>query len=182
MFRQLIVTAAALVTLGIGASVTDGAIVTEDLTDGTVDSPLLSLSIAPGSDGVFLAPGTLDITFILPSGRTVTDVAVTFRDFTNPVPGPDNDFSAEAFSSGTLIDSFVDSEPPAILETKTLSAGGPLAAPIDLVTISGLETRIRSLEVTTVPEPNSFALLGSLAAGGGFCWRRRSRRRKIQLA
>jgi len=182
MFRQWILTAAVLVTLGAGSSVTDGAIVTEDLTDGTVDSPLLSLSIAPGPDGVFLAPGTLDITFSLPPGRTVTDVAVTFTDFVNPFPGPDNDFSAEAFSSGTLIDSFIDSEPPVITETKTLSAGGPLAAPIDLVTISGGETRIQSLEVTTVPEANSFALLGILAAGAGFCWRRQTKRRKIQLA
>lgn len=151
---------------------------TEDFRDGAVNDARLNVSPSPtfqSGQGILWAPGsltpTLNFTFTLPAGQEVESVEITFTDFTNPAGGGGGtDFIADAFNSGIVspLDSFQDTEPPVVTESKTLQApllvGVPLPAalqdPIDRVEIRAFEAFIHDVTVNFIPEPASAALLG----------------------
>jgi len=160
---------------------------TEDFRDGAVNDARLNVSPSPtflSGQGILWAPGslspTLNFTFTLPTGQEVESVEITFTDQTNPTPGGGTDFIADAFNSGIVspLDTFEDTEPPVVTESKTLQApllvGVPLPAaledPIDRVEIGAREAFIHDVTVNFIPEPASAGLLG---VGGLALMRRR---------
>lgn len=177
MFNRLMVSGLALAALT-GAS--NVYAVSDDLTDGSFDSPFiydfdtttLGTQAIPatgvdflGGDfseldsfgfGLLLAPDRVEITWSLPGGDFASDANVYFTDYTGvgattvTFAGLDLANSPKTYTYSNV----------SVSSPEVASSFGQGFSRIDSITVEAYETYLTEVELTTIPEPASLALLG----------------------
>jgi hypothetical protein len=165
----------AVAALSTGSSV---FAVSDDLTDGSFDSPFIYDfdTTSPGTQGIpatgvdfiggdfseldtfglLLAPDRVEITWALPVGEFATEATVDFADFAG-VGATDITFTGFDLANNPKVYVYSNTTVSAPEVATTFGQG---FSRVDSITIEAFESFVTNVEIDTIPEPASVALLG----------------------